>query len=68
LPTISGIDYERQPQVAEGLIRWAAIAGLARRTTRGHHAATATPPHLHLALTQSQTLILGGADRNLAHQ
>ena len=31
-------DYERQPQVAEALIRWAAIAGMARRITRGQPA------------------------------
>jgi transposase len=28
-------DYERHPDVSEGIIRWAAIAGMARRITRG---------------------------------
>jgi transposase len=28
-------DYERHPEVSEGIIRWAAIAGMARRITRG---------------------------------
>ncbi len=27
-------DYERHPEVSEGIIRWAAIAGMARRITR----------------------------------
>jgi hypothetical protein len=31
-------DYERQPEVSEAIIRWAAIAGMARRITRGHPA------------------------------
>lgn len=31
-------DYERHPQVSEAIVRWAAIAGLARRITRGHPA------------------------------
>ena len=31
-------DYERHPEVSEGIIRWAAIAGMARRITRGHPA------------------------------
>lgn len=31
-------DYERRPQVAEAFIRWAAIAGMARRITRGRPA------------------------------
>jgi transposase len=28
-------DYERHPEVSEGIIRWAAIAGMARQITRG---------------------------------
>nr|WP_166427225.1 transposase [Nonomuraea mesophila] len=28
-------DYERDPAVSEAIIRWAAIAGMARRLTRG---------------------------------
>lgn len=28
-------DYERDPAVSEAIIRWAAIAGMARRITRG---------------------------------
>jgi transposase len=28
-------DYERHPEVSEGIIRWAAIAGMTRRITRG---------------------------------
>jgi transposase len=28
-------DYERHPEVSEGIIRWAAIAGIARQITRG---------------------------------
>jgi transposase len=28
-------DYERIPEVSEAIIRWAAIAGMARRITRG---------------------------------
>jgi transposase len=31
-------DYERRPEVAEALIRWAAIHQMARRIGRGHHA------------------------------
>jgi len=31
-------DYERHPEVSEGIIRWAAIAGTARRITRGQPA------------------------------
>jgi hypothetical protein len=31
-------DYERHPEVSEGIIRWAAIAGMARRITRGNPA------------------------------
>ena len=31
-------DYERHPQVSEAMIRWAAIAGMARRITRGEPA------------------------------
>ncbi|MFF3671659.1 transposase [Microtetraspora malaysiensis] len=28
-------DYERQPAMAEAMVRWAAISGMARRLTRG---------------------------------
>jgi transposase len=28
-------DYERIPEISEAIIRWAAIAGMARRITRG---------------------------------
>ncbi|MEU4717614.1 transposase, partial [Micromonospora purpureochromogenes] len=28
-------DYERHPEVSEAIIRWAAIAGITRRITRG---------------------------------
>ena len=31
-------DYERHPEVSEGIIRWAAINGMARRITRGRPA------------------------------
>ena len=31
-------DYERVPEVSEAIIRWAAIAGMARRITRGEPA------------------------------
>ncbi|MET8354426.1 transposase [Micromonospora sp. NPDC005206] len=31
-------DYERHPAVSEALIRWAAIAGMTRRISRGHPA------------------------------
>jgi hypothetical protein len=31
-------DYERQPEVSEAIIRWAAINGMLRRITRGHPA------------------------------
>jgi len=31
-------DYERDPEVSEAIIRWAAIAGMARRITRGQPA------------------------------
>jgi transposase len=31
-------DYERHPEISEGIIRWAAIAGMARRITRGRPA------------------------------
>ena len=31
-------DYERIPEISEAIIRWAAIAGMARRITRGHPA------------------------------
>ncbi|WP_084757132.1 IS5 family transposase [Micromonospora cremea] len=31
-------DYERHPEVSEAIIRWAAIAGIARRITRGRPA------------------------------
>lgn len=31
-------DYERRPQVSEAFIRWAAIAGMTRRITRGEPA------------------------------
>jgi transposase len=31
-------DYERHPEVSEGIIRWAAIAGMTRRITRGNPA------------------------------
>lgn len=31
-------DYERMPENSEAIIRWAAIAGMARRITRGHPA------------------------------
>ncbi|GIH51957.1 hypothetical protein SAMN05421833_15125 [Microbispora rosea] len=31
-------DYESHPEVSEAIIRWAAIAGMARRITRGEPA------------------------------
>ena len=31
-------DYERQPEVSEAIIRWAAINGMLRRITRGQPA------------------------------
>ncbi|HEX5594712.1 MAG TPA: hypothetical protein VFX61_01625 [Micromonosporaceae bacterium] len=31
-------DYERHPEVSEAIVRWAAIAGTARRITRGRPA------------------------------
>lgn len=31
-------DYERHPAVSEGIVRWAAIAGMTRRITRGQPA------------------------------
>jgi transposase len=31
-------DYERHPEVSEAIVRWAAIAGMARRITRGEPA------------------------------
>ncbi|MFD0782358.1 IS5 family transposase [Micromonospora azadirachtae] len=31
-------DYERHPEISEAVIRWAAIAGMTRRITRGHPA------------------------------
>lgn len=31
-------DYERHPEISEAFIRWAAIAGMTRRITRGHPA------------------------------
>ena len=31
-------DYERHPEVSEGIIRWAAIAGMTRRITCGRPA------------------------------
>lgn len=31
-------DYERRPEVSEAIIRWAAIAGMTRRITRGRPA------------------------------
>jgi transposase len=31
-------DYERHPEVSEGIVRWAAIAGMTRRITRGRPA------------------------------
>lgn len=36
-------DYERVPEVSEAIIRWAAIAGMARRITRGEPARRQTP-------------------------
>jgi len=31
-------DYERHPEISEGIVRWAAIAGMTRRITRGRPA------------------------------
>ncbi len=28
-------DYERHPEISEAIVRWAAIAGMTRRITRG---------------------------------
>lgn len=44
-------DYERHPEVSEAIIRWAAIAGMARRITRGEPARRQPSLHLQPPLT-----------------
>ncbi|PZG13863.1 hypothetical protein C1J01_28795 [Nonomuraea aridisoli] len=41
-------DYERDPAASEAIIRWAAVAGMARRLTRRRARPTTTALHLRL--------------------